>query len=134
LLAQHENLRELLRDSLQLAEAMGEGTVAPERLASRLDELRGAFAEHNSLEASLLEPLISSGDAWAPARLARMIEEHGAEHLAFTAFFAQSLAGMAHGLVDFAEDVEAHMAAEERTFLSPSVLRDSLVTDGGSGS
>ena len=130
LLAQHDDLRSLINAALRLRDAMNAGVPVADELFAKLGELRGAFAEHNALECQWLEPMLASGDAWSGARIARMLEEHGAEHHAFSAFFGGSVVQMADGLADFAEDVEAHMAAEERTFLHRNVLRDDLVVDG----
>jgi gamma-glutamyltranspeptidase len=134
LLNQHDHLRALIAGALQLAELRSKGSPVTDELSARLDELRRVFAAHNELETSLLEPMLRSGDAWAPARVARMLEEHAAEHAVFSTFFHGSIDSMATGLAEFAEEVDAHMAAEERTFLSPRVLRDDLVTDGGPSS
>jgi hypothetical protein len=122
LLSQHDHLRQLLADAVATAAAVLAGKPASTELAERLEELRLAFVEHNDFEQSVLEPVLRQGDAWAPKRVARMIEEHAAEHAAFAAFFAGSVLEMARGLGELAEQVDAHMAAEERTFLSPAVL------------
>jgi hypothetical protein len=86
---------------------------------------------HNAFELSVLEPMLREADAWGPARVARMIEEHGAEHEALEELLAGTTEEVALRFDDFAELVDAHMAAEERTFLSTQVLRDDVVGDGG---
>jgi iron-sulfur cluster repair protein YtfE (RIC family) len=128
LLEQHERLRQLLGDAQALAARVlaGEGTEA--ELQACLDVLRAAFAEHNASEESLLEPILRLDFAWGPARIARMIEEHAAEHASFRAVLATPALAIAARMDDLVEDVDAHMAAEERTFLSPGVLRDDVVT------
>jgi hypothetical protein len=132
LLAQHERLRALLLDT----EALARRFVAAAEVATALDrslaELRAAFDEHNKFEASLLEPMLLETDAWGPARLARMVEEHTEEHKVFATFLARRVHEVAPEMPDFAEELLAHMEAEERTFLSPKVLRDDIVAvDGG---
>jgi iron-sulfur cluster repair protein YtfE (RIC family) len=130
LLAQHEALRDQLQTARKLRDRLLAGAAVAGELELELDLLRHAYSEHNELEEVWLEPLLQLGDAWAPQRIARMIEEHAAEHDVFEAFFRGSVLEMAEGLDELAEDIEAHMAAEERTILHRSVLRDSLVTDG----
>lgn len=130
LLAQHEALRDQLKTARKLRDRMIAGAAGAGELAAELDLLRQAYIEHNQLEEGWLEPLLRLGDAWAPQRIARMLEEHAAEHDVFEAFFRGSVLEMAEGLDALADDIEAHMAAEERTILHRGVLRDSLVTDG----
>lgn len=123
LLREHERLRALMSEALALAARLPRGEAPLADLARALDELRHAFAEHNANEEALLEPILCGDPAWGPARIARMLEEHAAEHAVFRALLAGSDEEVADRLADFAEEVDAHMAAEERTFLSPAVLR-----------
>lgn len=132
LLEQHERLRRLLTDVQTVADRVlaGEGVVA--ELQQHLDALRAAFAEHNDSEEALLEPILRLDFAWGPARIARMLEEHSAEHASFREAMEGSALDVAARMADLVEDIDAHMAAEERTFLSPGVLRDDVVaTDDG---
>jgi hypothetical protein len=124
LLEQHERLRELLGGALSLAGRYLAGDPVAPALSATLTDLRAAFAAHNDLEASLLEPLLLATGSWGPARLVRMLEEHAGEHAALTAFLARPIDEVAPGMADFVEEIEAHMAAEERTFLSPVVGRE----------
>jgi iron-sulfur cluster repair protein YtfE (RIC family) len=133
LLAQHDDLRARLQAARNLRDRVIAGAAFAGELAALLDELRQAYVEHNQLEEVWLEPLLRLGDAWAPQRVARMLEEHEAEHDVFESFFRGSVFEMAEGLDELADDIEAHMAAEERTILHRAVLRDSLVTDGAGG-
>jgi iron-sulfur cluster repair protein YtfE (RIC family) len=110
LLYEHDRLRELLA-----------AAVAAPDLHRVLEELRLAFAAHNASEEALLVPILEEDPAWGPARIARMMEEHVAEHAALRA--ALNSEDVAARIADIAEEIEAHMAAEERTFLSPGVLR-----------
>lgn len=123
LLEQHARLRVLFGEALALArqrEATGRGGAALEELMARISR---AFAEHNRYEESVLRPVLLARDGWGPARVDRMMAEHIAEHSAFV----EQLAGVlpsADALADFVEEVDAHMAAEERVFLNVAVLRD----------
>jgi iron-sulfur cluster repair protein YtfE (RIC family) len=134
LLCQHAALRDLLGQATKLAgrvlasAAHGKPDVPdlPE-LHRVLARLQAAMATHNVTEEALLEPMLRDADAWAPQRIARMMEEHRGEH----AVFCDALVGtdlvVAARLRDLAEELDAHMMAEERTFLSPAVLRDDVL-------
>jgi hypothetical protein len=124
LLAQHERLRDLLDRVLVFADHFLADKPVAEDLGLALAELRIAFTAHNELEQSLLEPLLQATGTWGPARIERMREEHAAEHAAFVAFLGQPLEVLARNVVDFVEDLEAHMQAEERTFLHRAVTKD----------
>lgn len=128
LLEQHERLRRLLAEVQVVADRALAGETVVAELQQHLDELRSAFAEHNTSEEALLEPILRLDFAWGPARIARMLEEHGAEHASFREAMAGPVLEIAARMAELIEEIDAHMAAEERTFLSPSVLRDDVVT------
>jgi hypothetical protein len=124
LLAQHEHLRLLLEELAGVADRVMRGEGVMGELTTRLEVLRGAFALHNATEEAMLEPILRIDYAWGPARIARMMEEHGAEHASLRAALAGADLDVAARVVELVEDIDAHMAAEERTFLSQGVLRD----------
>lgn len=123
LLAQHQTLRDRMRGTLDLAGRYRAGEPVERALAAAVADLGAAFAAHNDLESSLLEPLLLATGAWGPARLLRMLEEHAGEHTAFTGVLGKPLPEVIVALPELFEDLEAHMAAEERTFLSAAVVR-----------
>lgn len=53
----------------------------------------------------------------------RMLEEHAAEHAAFWQRIEAPRQVVAANMDELSEELDAHMAAEERTFLSPLILR-----------
>jgi len=130
LLQEHARLRVLVGAAGDAAHRLltGKDDLAPFRLA--LTELRDAFTLHNISEEALLEPLLTEADAWGPVRYRRMIEEHLGEHCAMRAALAGDELDIAPRMADLAEELLAHMEAEERTFLHPSVLRDDTITSG----
>lgn len=127
LLAQHQHLRELLTTTNALASRLIAGNAVIGDLEPALTALRTAFAEHNASEESLLEPILRQDYAWGPARVARMVEEHTAEHASIRELLSGAAGEVAARMGDLVEDIDAHMAAEERTFLSPGVLRDDVL-------
>ena len=123
LLREHDQLRALLAAAVALAGEFRRGKAMAAELRGAVERLREAFAAHNASEETLLVPILEEHGAIGPARIARMIEEHAAEHAAMRAALAGHPADVAARLDELAEDIDAHMAAEERTFLSSGVLR-----------
>jgi hypothetical protein len=110
--------------------SIGELRVAVERFAEKL-------SAHNHHEEALLREELRHIDAWGPQREALMDEDHAAEHEALVrslndaAHIASSkeVALRVHAMV---ERVVAHMRREEKEILHPDLLRDDVVTIGGS--
>ncbi|MCC6999440.1 MAG: hemerythrin domain-containing protein [Deltaproteobacteria bacterium] len=134
LLSQHAELRRLLSLAATLAGQVladaAAGTPSPSDLPELhrlLARLQSALSDHNKSEESLLEPMLRDADAWGPQRVARMVEEHKGEHSAFRKALEGEDLDVAARLPELAEELEAHMLAEERTFLSAGVLRDDCI-------
>jgi iron-sulfur cluster repair protein YtfE (RIC family) len=127
LLAQHARIRELLESVQALAAALARGEPVALQLEVGLEDLRRSVGEHNRAEQAILEPILRMDAAWGPLRVERMIEEHAAEHAAFEDALVGTDQEVAARLADLAEDIDAHMMAEERIFLSAGVLRDDVV-------
>lgn len=131
LLAQHEWLRAMLRQTRALARRLAADDPVTGAMAASMRELCEAYAHHNAYERSLLEPILRHADGPGPARVARMSEEHRAEHAALEELRAGADLEVALRFDDVADLLDAHLAAEERTFLSTQVLRDDALTEGG---
>lgn len=125
LLGQHGRLRQLIGEAEGLAARMLAGQELGPSFRRVVDELRTVLAEHNWAEETLLQPILARGEAWAAEkRTERMFEEHQAEHAALREALAGPDLEVAARMADFAEELTAHMDAEERTFLAPSVLKE----------
>jgi iron-sulfur cluster repair protein YtfE (RIC family) len=123
LLAQHGRLRADLARCCALASGVRHGEPV-EALDAVLTQLRFDFVEHNATETAVVRPLLKDSPEWGAVLLDRMLEEHVAEHAAFWELLIGTAAEVATRMDDLAEELDAHMAAEERTFLSPLVLDD----------
>jgi iron-sulfur cluster repair protein YtfE (RIC family) len=127
LLAQHERIREDVAACRRLSERFRAGEPVAAELDLALAQLRSDFDEHNRTETSLLLPLLlhaSQGHGTRGTQLAeRMLEEHAAEHTAFWQRIEAPRHEIAANMDELIEELDAHMAAEERTFLSPLILR-----------
>jgi hypothetical protein len=134
LLHQHDELRRAFDDALRICDLVtssgaASATASATSLWAAVERVGDLFALHNATEEVLLEPLLREDYAWGHARIGRMLEEHKAEHAEMRAALRPDadLTGAAARVRDAIEMMDAHMAAEERTFLAPSVLRDSVV-------
>jgi iron-sulfur cluster repair protein YtfE (RIC family) len=127
LLAQHDQIRVQLNRCSVLARRMLEGEPVHIELDEVLAQLRDAFAEHNASETELVRPLLRGSPNWGALLVDRMLEEHVAEHAAFWELLAGSAVDVAARMDDLVDELDAHMVAEERTFLSPLVLHEEVI-------
>ena len=128
LLGQHQQIRDHLESCSALARQLLAGAPVQWELDAALAQLRHGFAEHNMTETDLVRPLLRDSPGWGTALIDRMLEEHVAEHAAFWALLSGSVSEMAERMNDLIDELDAHMAAEERTFLSPLVLHPDAIT------
>jgi Hemerythrin HHE cation binding domain len=124
LIGQHVALREHLETASVLARDLVQGTTVGTAFREVLIELQAIFAAHNRCEETWLEPILRPADPIGRLRVARMFEEHRAEHQLMAAALTGDDLTVARRMPDLAEDLLAHMEAEERTVLHPAVLCD----------
>ena len=127
LLTQHDGIRTHLDRCKALAHELLAGGPVGLALDVALAVLRTDVIEHNGTETALVGPLLHGSRDWGALLIDRMLEEHLAEHSAFWERMSGSVLEVAAHIDDLVEDLESHMAAEERTFLSPFVLRDDVI-------
>ena len=127
LLAQHERLRRQLEVCTKLAKLYRTGREVGCELDASLGVLREQLAQHNQTETAIVGNLLRGPAAWGSLLVDRMLEEHVAEHAVFWELLSGTQAQIAGRIDDLAEEIDAHMAAEERTFLSPVTLRDDVI-------
>lgn len=127
LLAQHDRIRNLLALCSRLAAQQRAGDPVTTELDEALALLRDEVAAHNLAETTIVGDLLRGPAAWSSLMVDRMFEEHIAEHAAFWELLCGTQAEVAERINELAEDLDAHMAAEERTFLSPLTLRDDVI-------
>jgi len=128
LLEQHDRIRAHLSGCSVLAHRLLDGEPVQDDLDAALGQLRADFVEHNLLEAAVVRPMLHDGAARGALLVDRMFEEHVAEHSAFWAALAGPTLDVAGRMDDLVDELDAHMAAEERTFLSPQVLHPGALT------
>jgi hypothetical protein len=131
LLREHAQIRLMLDVTLTFAEVLHVDAPGCDDLREHLVRLADAIRTHNLREEALLRDLIPSVDAWGPARVAVMVEEHIQEHERLYA----ALLGIPGTPAEFAVAgvgalvrlIGEHMDREEVAFLGEDVLRDDLV-------
>jgi hypothetical protein len=109
----------------QLADELDAGAMDVQQLTREVVRLRLALDAHNRYEEQLLRPILREEDAFAEARLERMIEDHVGEHRAMR---AQLDATETHLLRETLAQLRAHLQSEEQYLLNARVLHDDLVS------
>ena len=127
LLAQHDAIRQKLETCTGLAKRHRAGQDVLRELDAALGQLREELAQHNETETAIIGTLLHGPAAWGSLLVDRMFEEHIAEHAAFWEVLSGTHVQIADRIDDLAEEIDAHMLAEERTFLSPVTLRDDVI-------
>lgn len=127
LLAQHDQLRAHVQTATRLAKLHRAGHNPGPELDMALEVLREEFAAHNQTETTAISQLMHGPAAWGSLLIDRMFEEHIAEHAVFWELLSGTRSEVAARIDDLADELEAHMAAEERTFLAPVTLRDDVI-------
>ena len=127
LLAQHELLRGHLATCTRLAELVRSGEPLGLELDEALARLRDDLSAHNQAESAVITKLLHGPSSWGSLLVDRMLEEHLAEHAAFWELLSGTRSEVAARIDDLADELDAHMAAEERTFLSPLTLSDDVI-------
>lgn len=128
LMTQHQAIRTSLATCLEIAKRLRTDDADEAELELALERMRSDVYQHNLSESALIRPLLSQSKDWGDLLVGRMIEEHLAEHVAMWTVLEQPARVVAFELEELAEDLDAHMAAEERTFLASHVLRDDVIS------
>lgn len=126
----------VLRDILEEIEAgLGEmtrrvpGSIG--RLRASLRTFQDAFARHLHHEETVLRPLLADVDAWGPARVESMDEEHRSQRVALAQLSCLALEADVDCTVQqieaFIRRIRSDMDGEEHHALSEEVLRDDII-------
>ncbi|HVP59096.1 MAG TPA: hemerythrin domain-containing protein [Myxococcaceae bacterium] len=132
ILDEHAVLRDVLQE---IEETLGEMTRrvpgAIRRLRASLRTLQDAFLRHLAHEESVLRPLLADVDAWGPARVEAMDEEHKGQRAALAELSRLALDEDVDGTVqqveEFVRRLRGDMDGEEHHALSEEVLRDDII-------
>jgi len=136
ILVEHEGLRGNLRAIEELLDLVSQGdVVALQNAHQQLINMLQTFLRHIEHEEAILQPVLEKIDAWGPQRKAAMEEEHKVQRALVMKLTSinpiNDPAGWARDVRIFAKDLLLDMADEEKTCLSPNVLRDDVVVVDG---
>lgn len=124
LVRQHDMLRASMDHCEKLADLVDVGRGDIGELVGQVAALREAFEAHNHHEEQILRPILRTCDASGETRIEYMFADHVQEHRALR----HRLDGPTAELRATFYGLRAHLAAEERYFLSARVLRDDVVS------
>ena len=132
ILDEHTILRDILEE---IEAALGEMTRrvpgALGRLRASLRTFHDAFLRHLQHEETVLRPLLADVDAWGPARVESMDEEHRTQRAALAQLSCLALDMDVDCTVQhieaFIRSIRADMDFEEHHSLSEEVLRDDII-------
>jgi hemerythrin-like domain-containing protein len=132
ILDEHTILRDILEE---IDAALGEMTRRVPgclgRLRASLHTFQDAFLRHLQHEETVLRPMLADVDAWGPARVEAMDEEHRSQRGALAELSRLSLEADVDATVQqveaFIRRLRADMDGEEHHALSEEVLRDDII-------
>jgi len=132
ILDEHMVIRDVLEE---IDETLGELTRrvpgALGRLRSSLRTLHDAFLRHLTHEEIILRPILVDVDAWGPARVQAMDEEHRGQRAAMAELSRLALEvdldTTVQRIEEFVRRLRADMDGEENHALSEQVLRDDII-------
>ncbi len=130
LLEQHRALRALMDACDGLADDVDAGRGDVGALVREVARLRLAFDAHNRHEEHVLLQVLREIDSFGDVRIDSMSSDHAGEHRALRSRLG---GGATAELRATLFDLRAHLAAEERVFLSARVLRDDVVNVESTG-
>jgi len=132
ILDEHAVLRDVLEE---IDAALGElnrrvpGAIG--RLRASLRTFQDAFLRHLHHEETVLRPILADVDAWGPARVESMNEEHADQRAALVQLsrvpLDEDIDGTVRSVEQFVRRLRADMEWEEQNALSANVLRDDIL-------
>jgi hypothetical protein len=129
LLEQHAQIRDQIGATCSVMDRWMRGDPLREEARACITRLTDVLRAHNLEEERLLHDIVKTIDAWGPARVEIMGEEHVKEHDELYAALTSATLGTdaraaARSVVTLLDRVMDHMAREEKTFLGDDVLCD----------
>jgi iron-sulfur cluster repair protein YtfE (RIC family) len=133
ILGEHEQLRARMRELQAALEGAGATATAgvPPVLPGALHAFLQEFLKHIDHEEAILRPVLAHVDAWARHRVESMDSEHAEQRARLTALARMDPASdprsFVSGVRETLEWIRQDMAGEEKTMLSPELLRDDII-------
>jgi hypothetical protein len=140
ILGQHVRIRGLLARAQHVAEAALDGQPpSSDAVASSIGDIRTTMEVHLAFEEKTLLPLLRDDLPLGPVRADRLLDEHRRQRASLAALHTEArtypdLPELAAKLAFLVEWLLADMAEEEKSLLTPDVIRDDIVNvDQSSG-
>ena len=132
-LAQHREIEALLAELSAGAKTMAQGEHAVAKVKRAANALFTVLELHMVFEEQNLLPEIESADGFGPERAKHMLDEHREQRAFFGSLRASIESSedpdvIAARIDEFAAELRADIEQEEKDYLSPSLLKDDVVT------
>ena len=131
--AQHERLRGLLERARATAEMALDGhSPSADAVASAIGDIHTTITVHLAFEERVLLPILNDDLPLGPERARRLVDEHTRQRAMLGTLHREACVGpelptLAAKLAFLTSWLLADMAEEERTFVTPDVVRDDVV-------
>ena len=131
---QHDRIRALLEKARAVADAALDGqSPSPDAVASAIGEIHTTMTTHLAFEEEVLLPILRDDLPLGPERAERLLEEHEGQRATLAVLNREACLGpevstLAAKLAFLTSWLLADMAEEERTFVTPDVIRDDCVS------
>jgi hypothetical protein len=126
LLEQHKKLSIVLARCRVLAGQLRDGAPVADVLEAAIAQLRTDLVEHSVFESTVIRALVREMVGRDTAVVDRILAEHLAEHVVFWELITGTTLEVAGRIDTLCDEIHAHMAAEERTYMSPIALHRRL--------
>jgi hypothetical protein len=133
ILTQHQRIRELLERARGVADrALDEAPLPPDAVASAIGDIRATFDVHLRFEEKVLCEIFEDDLPLGPQRAAHLRADHAKQRATLATLHDEARAApqrplLAAKLAFLASWLLDDMEEEERTLLTPEVVRDDLV-------
>jgi Hemerythrin HHE cation binding domain len=133
ILLQHQRIRALLARAREIAEsALDQEPLPEDAVASAIGDIHTTLEVHLTFEEKVLVDIFNDDLPLGPMRAARLRDEHARQRATLAGLHAEAKAGprvpmLAAKLAFLASWLLDDMMEEERTLLTPDIIRDDLV-------
>jgi hypothetical protein len=133
ILIQHQRIRALLARAREVAErALDQELQPPDAVASAIGDIHATLDVHLRFEEKVLVDILNDDLPLGPTRAARLLDEHRRQRATLAGIHAEAKAApqlpmLAAKLAFLASWLLDDMEEEERTLLTPEVVRDDMV-------
>ncbi|MEP6651932.1 MAG: hemerythrin domain-containing protein [Myxococcales bacterium] len=133
ILIQHQKIRALLAHAREVADRALDGEASPgNAVASAIGEIHATLEIHLQFEEKVLVDIFNDDLPLGPIRVERLRDEHARQRATLAGIHAEAKAGplvplLAAKLAFLASWLLDDMDEEERTMLTPDVMRDDVL-------